>query len=305
MDEGNDTLRYSCQENLLSTFKRMEVFKANSQLCDVTLVAGDKKIRAHRVIMAGFSDYFDAMFNGDLAETVQAEICIRDVDPDALATIVDYAYTASLEIQVDNVENLLSVACLLQVETVKKQCCDFMKQHLHPSNCLGIRSFAEGHGCQDLFLAADKFTQENFLQVVECKEFPMVNGEQLVELLASDDLNVNTEEEVFASMEKWVQVDCEKRKPYVTRALRNIRLPLMNSQLLADRVEKSPTFALSDEGHTLLLEAMKYHLLPERRAQMQSPRTRPRKSNVGLLYVVGGLYLCCCFCFTSFVFYLL
>lgn len=299
MDEGNDTLRYSCQESLLSTFKRMEVFKANTQLCDVTLVAGDKKIRAHRVIIAGFSDYFDAMFNGDLVETVQDEICIRDVDPDALATIVDYAYTASLEIRVDNVENLLSVACLLQVETVKKQCCDFMMQHLHPSNCLGIRSFAEGHGCEDLFSAADKFTKENFLQVVDCKEFPMVNGEQLVELLASDDLNVNTEEEVFASMEKWVQVDCEKRKPYVTRVLRNIRLPLMNSQLLADRVEKSPTFALSDEGHTLLLEAMKYHLLPERRAQMQSPRTRPRKSNVGLLYVVGGLYLCFCFTYCS------
>lgn len=293
MDEGNDKLHYSRQEDLISTFKRMEVFRTNTQLCDVTLVAGDKQIRAHRVIMAGFSDYFNAMFNGDLAETLQDVIYIRDVDPDALATIVDYAYTGSLEIRVDNVENLLSVACLLQVRVVQKQCCEFMKQHLHPTNCLGIRAFAEGHGCEDLFLQADKFTKENFLQVVESKEFPMINGEQLVELFASDDLNVNTEEEVFAAMEKWVQFDCGKRKTYVTQLLQNVRLPLMNCQFLADCVERSPTFALSEyNGKEMLLEAMKYHLLPERRAQMQSLRTRPRKSNVGLLYVVGGLYQC-------------
>jgi hypothetical protein len=166
MDEGNDLLRYSSPDDLLSTFKRMDTFRANTQLCDVTLVAGEKKIRAHRVIMAGFSDYFDAMFNGDLAETIQEEIHIRNVDADALAAIVDYAYTGKLEICVDNVENLLTVACLLQVDNVKEKCCEFMQQHLHSTNCLGIRAFAEGHGCEGLFVAADNFTKENFLQVI-------------------------------------------------------------------------------------------------------------------------------------------
>lgn len=37
------------------------------------------------------------------------------------------------------------------------------------------------------------------------------------------------------------------------------------------------------------MEAMKYHLLPERRSMMQSPRTKPRKSTVGSLYAVGGM----------------
>lgn len=165
MEEGNDLLRYSSSSDLLSTFKKMNTLRANTQLCDVTLMAGERRIRAHRVIMAGFSDYFDAMFNGDLAETIQDVIHIRNVDPDALAAIVDYAYTGKLDICVDNVENMLTVACLLQVETVKQQCCKFMKQHLHSTNCLGIRAFAEGHGCEDLFKAADNFTKENFLQV--------------------------------------------------------------------------------------------------------------------------------------------
>lgn len=37
------------------------------------------------------------------------------------------------------------------------------------------------------------------------------------------------------------------------------------------------------------MEAMKYHLLPERRPMLQSARTHPRKSTVGVLYAVGGM----------------
>lgn len=34
---------------------------------------------------------------------------------------------------------------------------------------------------------------------------------------------------------------------------------------------------------------MKYHLLPQRRPLLQSPRTRPRKATVGAMFAVGGM----------------
>lgn len=68
----------------------------------------------------------------------------------------------------------------------------------------------------------------------------------------------------------------------------HIRSSLFISQLLAD-LENSPMFADDLECQKLLMEAMKYHLLPERRSMMQSPRTKPRKSTVGALYAVGGM----------------
>ena len=40
---------------------------------------------------------------------------------------------------------------------------------------------------------------------------------------------------------------------------------------------------------SLVMEAMKYHLLPERRLSLQNTRTKPRKSTVGVLYAVGGM----------------
>ena len=37
------------------------------------------------------------------------------------------------------------------------------------------------------------------------------------------------------------------------------------------------------------MEALKWHLMPERRAQVSSDRTRPRKSTVGRLLAIGGV----------------
>lgn len=59
-------------------------------------------------------------------------------------------------------------------------------------------------------------------------------------------------------------------------------------QLLAD-LENNKMFSEDLECQKLLMEAMKYHLLPERRPMLQSPRTKPRKSTVGALYAVGGM----------------
>lgn len=65
-------------------------------------------------------------------------------------------------------------------------------------------------------------------------------------------------------------------------------LVLFMKQLLAD-LENNKMFSDDLECQKLLMEAMKYHLLPERRPMFQSPRTKPRKSTVGALYAVGGM----------------
>jgi len=63
-------------------------------------------------------------------------------------------------------------------------------------------------------------------------------------------------------------------------------------QFLADHVENNALFKQDIDCQDLIIEAMKYHLLPERRLSMQSSRTKPRKSTVGVLYAVGGMDCC-------------
>ena len=61
-----------------------------------------------------------------------------------------------------NLQILLPAANLLQIIDVKEACCDFLVTQLHPSNCLGIRAFADLHCCVDLLNLADKYTFQHF-----------------------------------------------------------------------------------------------------------------------------------------------
>ena len=55
---------------------------------------------------------------------------------------------------------LLPAAGLLQLSEVKKACCDFLSSQLHPSNCLGIRAFADLHACCQLLTQANSYAGE-------------------------------------------------------------------------------------------------------------------------------------------------
>uniref|UniRef100_A0A667X8S7 Kelch-like family member 5 n=1 Tax=Myripristis murdjan TaxID=586833 RepID=A0A667X8S7_9TELE len=270
------------------TFRKMEGYLRTRQLCDVTLVAGDRRIPAHRLVLSSVSDYFAAMFTSDVREAKQDEVKMEGVDPDALWVLVQYAYTGRLELREDTIESLLSASCLLQLSSVVQACCSFLMKQLHPSNCLGIRSYADAQGCNDLQRAAHAYTMEHFLEVVGGQEFLLLPVEEMERLLTSDDINVPDEETVVTALLTWVRHDEAARQPHLPSLLAHVRLPLLQPQFLAD-LESNPLLRDSVECQRLLMEGMKYHLLPQRRPLLQSPRTRPRKATVGALFAVGGM----------------
>ncbi|KAI7801435.1 kelch-like protein 4 isoform X1 [Triplophysa rosa] len=270
------------------TFRKMETYLQHKQLCDVLLIAGDHKIPAHRLVLSAVSDYFAAMFTNDVLEAKQEEIKMEGVDPEALRALVHFAYTGVLELKEETIESLLAAACLLQLSQVIQVCCNFLMKQLHPSNCLGIRSFADAQGCMDLLNVAHNYTTEHFLEVIQNQEFLLLPTTEIIKLLASDDINVPDEETIFQALMMWVRYDVQHRQQDLGVLLAYIRLPLLPPQLLAD-LENNKMFCENLECQRLLMEAMKYHLLPERRPMLQSPRTKPRKSTVGCLYAVGGM----------------
>ncbi|XP_059919380.1 kelch-like protein 4 isoform X3 [Gadus macrocephalus] len=270
------------------TFRKMETYLQHKQLCDVLLIAGDHRIPAHRLVLSSVSDYFAAMFTNDVLEAKQEEIKMEGVDPEALRSLVHFAYTGVLELKEETIESLLAAACLLQLSQVIQVCCGFLMKQLHPSNCLGIRSFADAQGCLDLLNVAHCYTTEHFLEVIQNQEFLLLPTAEIVKLLSSDDINVPDEETIFQALMMWVRYDVQSRQQDLGLLLAFIRLPLLPPQLLAD-LENNKMFSDDLECQKLLMEAMKYHLLPERRPMFQSPRTKPRKSTVGALYAVGGM----------------
>lgn len=93
-------------------------------------------------------------------------------------------------------QTLLPAAGLLQLNDVSNACCEFLKSQLHPTNCLGIRAFADMHSCSDLLQAAHLYIEQHFTDVVSCEEFLQLPSESIIEFISSDKLTVHSEDKV-------------------------------------------------------------------------------------------------------------
>ncbi|KAF3825764.1 hypothetical protein GH733_006591 [Mirounga leonina] len=197
---------------------------------DKGLVLQELKVEPANSSQATVSDYFAAMFTSDVCEAKQEEIKMEGIDPNALWDLVQFAYTGCLELKEDTIENLLAAACLLQLPQVVEVCCHFLMKLLHPSNCLGIRAFADAQGCIELMKVAHSYTMENIMEVMRNQEFLLLPAEELHKLLASDDVNVPDEETIFHALMMWVKYDMQRRCNDLSMLLAFIRLPLLPPQ---------------------------------------------------------------------------
>uniref|UniRef100_A0A3Q3X9D1 Kelch-like protein 20 n=1 Tax=Mola mola TaxID=94237 RepID=A0A3Q3X9D1_MOLML len=289
---------YVSDKHPRQTLEVINLLRKHRELCDVVLVVGAKKIYAHRVILSACSPYFRAMFTGELAESRQTEVVIRDIDERAMELLIDFAYTSQVTVEEGNVQTLLPAACLLQLAEIQEACCEFLKRQLDPSNCLGIRAFADTHSCRELLRIADKFTQHNFQEVMESEEFMLLPANQLIDIISSDELNVRSEEQVFNAVMAWVKYSIQERRPQLPQ----VSVP---STSVAIDILCYFLFCFRD----LVDEAKNYLLLPQERPLMQGPRTRPRKpircgevlfaGHDGSSYLNSGYRsLCFFFCFS-------
>ncbi|KAG7201661.1 hypothetical protein KM043_004391 [Ampulex compressa] len=272
-----------------SSLRIMEKYLQRQQLTDVTLIAGNRRFPAHRLVLSAGSEYFAAMFTSSLREAAQNEVELMDVDADALWALVKYCYTGCIELREDSVETLLATACLLQLNPVVKACCHFLRKQLHPSNCLGIRMFADTQGCSDLLEHAHAYTTKHFMEVTKNQEFLLLSASEVAKLLESEDLNVPSEETIFHALITWLEHDPDNRRKDASKLLALVKLPLLSPAFIADNIESNEMFKDDRTAQELVMEALKYHLLPERRPLLQSGRTKPRKATVGQLLAVGGM----------------
>lgn len=280
---------FSCVGHAEHSLSCMKKYLQAGKLCDVVLVAGQngRKVAAHRLVLSAASEYFATMFTGSLSNDEQREITLVDINGDVLQAVVNYCYTGTIEIREDNVETLLATACLMLLHEVVEACSRFLAHQLHPSNCLGIAIFAEHQSCTSLLNEANAYTNQHFMQVILNQEFLQLNVDQMCSLLNSDDLNVTCEEQVFNALMSWIQHEPAKRKKHISKLLALVKLPFLTPAFLSDQVE--PAIGSDTFCQKLIMEAMKWHLLPERRVQMSCSRTRPRKATIGRLMIVGGI----------------
>ncbi|KAH8246497.1 hypothetical protein KR038_005803 [Drosophila bunnanda] len=278
--------QYSNEQHTARSFDAMNEMRKQKQLCDVILVADDVEIHAHRMVLASCSPYFYAMFTG-FEESRQTRITLQSVDARALELLIDYVYTATVEVNEDNVQVLLTAANLLQLNDVRDACCDFLQTQLDASNCLGIREFADLHACVELLNYAETYIEKHFNEVIQFDEFLNLSHEQVISLIGNDRISVPNEERVYECVIAWLRYDVPMREQFTSSLMEHVRLPFLSKEYITQRVDKELLLEGNIVCKNLIIEALTYHLLP---TETKSARTVPRKP-VGMpkiLLVIGG-----------------
>lgn len=291
--EGTESRKqylYNSEKHPNFLLEHLTYLRKRKELCDVVLIVGSKRLFAHRVVLASSSAYFHSMFTSDLIEKRKSEIPIHDVDEGAMELLIDFCYQSKIYIDENNVQTLLPAACLLQVTEIQDVCCEFLKQEIDASNCLGIRSFADTHACQDLLEYAEKYTQDYFLEVIEHEEFLLLPVNQLIDIISSDELNVTVEEQVYQAVMKWIRYQLSERTVHLSHVLLHIRLSQLTAKFLVGTVSTDILIKNDQMCRDLVDEAKNYLLLPQERPHMVGPRFRPRKPvrRGEVLFAAGG-----------------
>ena len=68
---------------------------------------------------------------------------------------------------VENVQELMVAADMLQLGEVVSICGEFLKGHMDPSNCVGIFQFLEQIACMDMLEFTENYIHVHFLEVPE------------------------------------------------------------------------------------------------------------------------------------------
>ncbi|XP_053173903.1 kelch-like protein 10 [Scomber japonicus] len=222
-----------------------------------------------------------------------------------MKVIIEFAYTSSVYVTKENVQDLLIAADRFNVTGITVACCDFLEEHLTPENCIGIWWFTNVYYYPDLKHKAYLFTLSHFEEIVATsEEFLQLSVEDLAKIIENDRLNVKQEKTVFEAILRWIAYVPEERRNYISLLLSNVseryfclhvpvqvRLALMSPAYIIDNVSNNEVVKASEECRPILLKTMQAMLDLRTKSFSDSvfcnPLARPRLPPAVLL-AVGG-----------------
>ena len=277
----------SCED----AFCHLRNFQLQGTLCDVTIrCCQDETVEflAHRVILAAKSHYFYTMFTTGLMEKTEEVITLKGITSTAFGALLKYAYSGNVDINSENIEEILAAAHMLQFENVQDACFEFLRNNIDCVNCIAISHLAEKYNCKKAQMDADEFSRQNFRDVTKTREFLEMDVDYVARLVSSDELNVTNESEIYTAIMNWAKYKEASRAQFLWQLLSYLRIPLLSRKFLIDVLAKEELIIGDRECRGFLLDALDYHLLPERRDQFHTEKTGPRDKVTRKIFVIGG-----------------
>lgn len=112
-------------------------------------------------------------------------ININGISP-GIEHVLNFIYTAKLELTLGNVQEILSAASYFQLSTVVDACLNFLEGELDTENCIDVLIITENYSLQSLREKVMKFICSHIGEISKSLDFFRLQFHQVAQLLSSD-----------------------------------------------------------------------------------------------------------------------
>ncbi|XP_072313589.1 kelch repeat and BTB domain-containing protein 11 [Eucyclogobius newberryi] len=127
---------------------------------DLVIEVGGQSINAHKSVLAEKSDYFKARLSRNILK-------VKGVSYKTMSTLIDYIYTAQMNVGKDNVVDVITGAKVLQIPCAVQAAMDRMSEQITAENCYEILTIAKKQRLNELKETAYGYMSDNFLQILK------------------------------------------------------------------------------------------------------------------------------------------
>lgn len=127
---GVKTFTHNSPAHSQEMLGKLNMLRNDGHFCDITIRVQDKIFRAHKVVLAACSDFFRSKLVGQAEEESKSVLDLHHVTVTGFIPLLEYAYTATLSINTENIIDVLAAASYMQMFSVASTCSEFMKSSI-------------------------------------------------------------------------------------------------------------------------------------------------------------------------------
>ena len=193
------------------------------------------EFRCHRAVLCAGSGLFRAMFTGGLRETTEQTAEIHNVSAKSFAVVLRFLYTGEAPLgDVHAAEAVLLAADLLDVAPLRARSAAWIHDNLAPRDCARVWGTAEQLCVASLAKRAREVACDHAQTLRHEQEFLLaLQTQHMMELLQSDTLCLNSEDEAVELIHAWIQADADARRALLAPLILHIRVTAVSPSVAA------------------------------------------------------------------------
>ncbi|XP_074838570.1 kelch-like protein 33 [Carettochelys insculpta] len=226
-------LSRSPEEEQWETLRAIKALHRAGVGCDLVLSSEGQNFPAHRLALSCGCEYFRAMLCGGMRESRHGAAPLPTLlAPAELRLLLPFAYSGAVAGGWGELLAAAETALRYQASGLLALCLGALQRALTPGRCLRLLAFARAYDLRLPAAAARAYALAHFARLARCPGFPALPLDELLALLACDQLRVAGELEALEAALRWLEADPPERLPHAEVVLGHVRFALLSTREL-------------------------------------------------------------------------